>query len=84
LNGAESSADAQAQVTATIAVMREANDKHQSVPMLGQVKVLRAGKQQQATADAEHFSEGNGKTHNLEGIDLFVAPERPQRAERDS
>jgi hypothetical protein len=64
------------------AVTQEANDKQQLVPMLEQVEVLTGSKAQKATADAGYFSELNVTDSKLQGIDLFVAPDRQKHGEK--
>ena len=63
-------------------VTQEANDKKQLVPMLEQVEVMTGSKPQQATADAGYFSEQNVTALPLQGIDLFVAPDRQKHGEK--
>jgi hypothetical protein len=64
------------------AVTQEANDKKQLVPMLEQVEVLTGSKAQQATADTGCFSEQNVADAKLQGIDLFVVPDRQKQGEK--
>jgi transposase len=78
---AQAAVDSHAQVIVAAAVTQEANDKQQLVPMLEQVKLLTGGAPQQATADAGYFSEANVTEPKLEGIDLFVAPDREKHSE---
>ncbi|MGH9434035.1 MAG: IS1182 family transposase [Terriglobia bacterium] len=75
---AQAVVDSQAQVIVVAAVTQQANDKKQLVPMLAQVAVLTGSAPQQATADAGYFSEANVTDPKLEGIDLWVAPDRPK------
>jgi len=78
---AQAVVDSQAQVIVAAEVTQETNDKKQLVPMLEQVKVLAGSKPQRATADAGYFSEGSVTDRSLEGIDLFVAPDRQKHSE---
>ena len=78
---AQAAVDSEAQVIVAAAVTQEANDKKQLVPMLEQVKVLVGSKPQQATADAGYFSEASVTDRRLEGIDLFVAPDKQKHSE---
>jgi transposase len=78
---AQAAVDSEAQVIVAAAVTQEANDKKQLVPMLEQVKVLVGSKPQQATADAGYFSEASVTDRRLEGIDLFVAPDKQKHGE---
>jgi len=78
---AQAAVDSQAQVIVAAEVTQEANDKKQLVPMLEQVKVLVGSQPQQATADAGYFSEASVTDRRLEGIDLFVAPDKQKHSE---
>ncbi len=78
---AQAVVDSQAQVIVVAAVTQEANDKEQWVPMLEQVEILTGSEPQQATADAGYFSEANVTDPKLEGIDLWVAPDRQKHGE---
>lgn len=78
---AQAAVDSQAQVIVAAAVTQETNDKKQLAPMLEQVKVLTGSKPQRATADAGYFSEANVTDPRLEGIDLFIAPDRQKHGE---
>jgi transposase len=79
---AQAVVDSEAQVIVVAAVTQEANDKKQLVPMLEQVEVLTGSKAQQATADTGYFSEQNVTDAKLQGIDLFVAPDRQKHGEK--
>jgi len=78
---AQAAVDSKAQVIVAAEVTQAANDKKQLAPMLEQVKVLTGSKPQQATADAGYFSEGSVTDRRLEGIDLFVAPDKQKHSE---
>jgi hypothetical protein len=79
---AQAAVDSQAQVIVAASVTREANDKQQLVPMLEQVKIVTGSQPRRATADAGYFSERSVTDPKLEGIDLFVAPDRQKHSER--
>jgi hypothetical protein len=79
---AQAVVDSHAQVIVVAAVTQEANDKKQLVPMLKEVKVQMGSPPQQATADAGYFSEPNVTDAQLQGIDLFVAPDRQKHGEK--
>jgi transposase len=79
---AQAVVDSAAQVIVVAEVTPEANDQQQLVPMLEQVKVQTGSKPQQATADAGYFSEPSVTDAKLEGIDLFVAPDRQKHGEK--
>ena len=73
---AQAAVDSQAQVIVAAAVTQEANDKQQLVPMLLKVEALTGSKPEQVTADSGYFSEANVTDPRLEGIDLYVPPDR--------
>jgi transposase len=79
---AQAVVDSEAQVIVVAAVTQEANDKKPLVPMLKEVKVQMGSPPQQATADAGYFSEQNVTDAKLQGIDLFVAPDRQKHGEK--
>jgi hypothetical protein len=79
---AQAVVDSHAQVIVVAAVTQEANDKKQLVPMLKEVKVQMGSPPQQATADTGYFSEPNLTDGQLQGIDLFVAPDRQKHGEK--
>jgi transposase len=79
---AQAVVDSHAQVIVVAAVTQEANDKKQLVPMLKEVKVQMGSPPQQATADTGYFSEHNVTDSKLQGIDLFVAPDRQKHGEK--
>ena len=78
---AQAAVDSHAQVIVAAAVTQEANDKQQLVPILEQVKIVTGSKPQQATADSGYFSEANVTDPKLEGIDLWVTPDRQKHGE---
>ena len=73
--------DSQAQIIVAAAVTQEANDKQQLVPMLGQVEQNLGQKPEKGSADAGYFSEPQVNDEKLEGIDLYVAPDRQKHGE---
>jgi hypothetical protein len=79
---AQAVVDSEAQVIVVAAVTQETNDKKQLVPMLKEVKVQMGSPPRQATADARYFSEQNVTDSKLQGIDLFVAPDRQKHGEK--
>jgi len=78
---AQAAVDSPAQVIVVAAVTQEAHDKKPWVPMLKQVKVQMGRPPQQATADDGYFSESNLTDAQLQGIELFVAPDRQKHGE---
>ena len=79
---AQAAVDSEAQVIVAAEVTQEANDKQQLVPMLEQVKIVTGSQPQQATADSGYFSEAQVTDRRLEGIDLWVAPDRQKHGEQ--
>jgi transposase len=78
---AQAVVDDQAQVIVAASVTQEATDQQQLVPMLEQVEVMTGSKPQQATADAGYFSEQSVRDQKLEGINLWVTPDRQKHGE---
>ena len=78
---AQAVVDSEAQVIVAAEVTQEENDKKQLVPMLEQVIALMESKPQQAMADAGYFTEASVTDGRLEGIDLFVAPDKQKHSE---
>jgi transposase len=78
---AQAVVDSEAQVIVAAEVTQEENDKKQLVPMLEQV-IARLGSQpQRAMADAGYFTEAGVTDGKLEGIDLFVAPDKQKHSD---
>jgi hypothetical protein len=63
------------------AVTQEANDKKKLASMLKEVKVQMGVPPLQAAADNGYFSQPNITDAQLQGIDLFVAPDRQKHGE---
>ena len=78
---AQAVVDSEAQVIVAAEVTQEANDKKQLVPMLEQVIALMESKPQRAMADAGYFTEASVTDGRLEGIDLFVAPDKQKHSD---
>ncbi len=78
---AQAAVDSEAQVIVAAAVTQRTNDKIQLVPMLAQAEEMTGGQPQQVTADAGYFNEKQLSDAKLEGIDLFVAPDRQKHGE---
>jgi len=74
--------DSQAQIIVAAALTQQANDKQQLVAMLEEVKKNTGEKPAKASADAGYFSEAQITDHKLQGIDLYVAPERLRHGEK--
>jgi hypothetical protein len=79
---AQAAVDSEAQVIVAAEVTQEANDKQQLVPMLEQVTIVTGSQPQQVTADSGYFSEAQVTDRRLEGIDLWVAPDRQKHGEQ--
>ena len=74
---AQVAVDSQAQIIVAAAVTQEANDKQQLVPMLLAVQDNVGQLPEKASADTGFFSEANLTAKALEGVALYVPPERP-------
>jgi len=73
---AQAAVDGTAQVIVAADVTQEANDKGQLVPMLTQVDGNCGAPPTAASGDAGYFSEAAVTHAALDGIDLYVAPDR--------
>ena len=73
--------DGEAQVIVAADVTQESNDKQQLVPMLEQVERNTGKRPAQGLADAGYFSEGAVTQKSLEGIDLYITPDRQKHSE---
>jgi len=81
---AQAAVDSQAQIIVAAVVTQEANDKQQLVPMLGAVQDNLGQLPKKASADTGFFSEANLTAKALEGVDLYVPPERPPHTAPDA
>jgi len=81
---AQAVVDSQAQIIVAAAVTQEANDKQQLVPMLGAVEANMGQLPEKASADTGFFSEANLTAKAVEGVDLYVPPERPPHTAPDA
>lgn len=79
---AQAVVDSHAQIIVAAALTQQANDKQQLVPMLEEVQNNMGEKPKKASADAGYFSEANLTDNKLQGIDLYVAPERHRHGEK--
>ncbi len=68
--------DGKGQVIVAAAVTQEANDKQQLVPMLTQVMQNTGCRPKRALADSGYFSESAVTDPALDGIDLYVTPDK--------
>jgi len=68
--------DGTAQIIVAAAVTQEADDTAELVPMLQQVEANLDQKPTQASADADYFSATHVTDTTLQGIDLYVPPDR--------
>ena len=66
------------QIVVATAVIQEANDKQQLVPMIEQVAANCGAWPAQVSADAGYFSEANVTAPQLAGVELYVPPDRQQ------
>jgi len=78
---AQAAVDGQAQIIVAAAVTQQANDKAQLVPMLQSVEANLHRKPTQASADAGYFSAPQVTDMTLQGIDLYVPPDRQHHGE---
>jgi hypothetical protein len=76
--------DSQAQIIVAAAVTQEANDKQHLVPMLGAVEANLGQVPEKAAAETGFFSEANLTAKAVEGVDLYVPPERPPHPAPDA
>ena len=74
--------DRQAQIIVAAAITQQANDKQQLVAMLDEVQKNTGEKPAKASADAGYFSQAQITDNKLQGIDLYVAPERLRHGEK--
>jgi hypothetical protein len=73
---AQAAVDGKAQVIVAGAVTQDANDKRQLVPLQTQVTANCGQPPTAASADAGYFSGASGTDTALQGIDLYVPPDR--------
>lgn len=78
---AQACVDQAHQIIVAYDLVDEANDKGQLVPMLCEVHRNTGHKPKQASADSGYFAEGAVTDPRLEGIDLYVAPDRKKHNE---
>jgi len=78
---AQAAVDGTVQVIVAAAVTQEANDKQQLVPMLTQVDGNCGARPTAASGDAGYFSEAAVTDAALEGIALYVPPDRQKHGE---
>ena len=74
--------DSHAQIIVAAALTQQANDKQQLVPMLLAVEKNTGEKPVKASSDAGYFSQAQITDNQLQGIDLYVAPERLRHGEK--
>jgi len=75
---AQAAVDEHVQIVVATAVIQEANDKQQLVPMIEQVAANCGAWPAQVSADAGYFSEANVTAPQLAGVELYVPPDRQQ------
>jgi hypothetical protein len=74
--------DGEAQVIVVAAVTQEANDKQQLVPMLTQPMQNTDCRPKRALADSGYFSEAAMTDPALDGIDLYVKPDKDRHGRK--
>lgn len=70
------SVDAEHQIIVAAKVTQDANDKRQLIPMLEAVEESMGRMPDVASADSGYFSEQNVSAQRLDGVDLYIPPER--------
>ena len=78
---AQMAVDSTSQVIVAAEVTQETTDKHQLLPMLGQVEQNLGRKPEAASADAGYWSEANATDESVAGIDLHIATGRDKHEE---
>ena len=78
---AQAAVDGTAQVIVAAAVTQAANDKQQLVPMLAQAEGNCGARPVAASADAGYFSEAAVTDSALQGVALYVPPDRQKHGE---
>jgi transposase len=78
---AQAAVDGAAQVIVAAAVTQDANDKRQLVPMLTQVTGNCGQPPTAASADAGYFSDTSVTAKTLQGMALYVPPDRQKHGE---
>ena len=76
---AQAAVDGDAQVIVACAVTQQANDKAQLAPMAQEIEKNLGEKPAQLSADAGYGSEDNLTAAAVQGIDLYVPPEREKK-----
>ncbi len=79
---AQAAVDSTAQIIVAADVTQEANDKQQLVPMLKEVVANCGAAPTAASADAGYFSDTSVTDKTLQGIELYVPPDRQKHGER--
>jgi transposase len=73
---AQAAVDSKAQIIVAAAVTQDANDKRQLMPLLTQVAANLGHLPAAASADAGYFSDTNVTDPTLQGVDLYIPPDR--------
>ncbi len=73
---AQAAVDSTAQIIVAAAVTQEANDKQQLKPMLKKVEANCARLPEKVSADAGYFNSKQLTDKTLNGVDLYVSPDR--------
>jgi hypothetical protein len=79
---AQAAVDSRAQIIVAALVTQEANDLQQLVPLLAQAEANLGEKPRQASADAGYFSDANVTAESVQGIELYVTPDRQKHGMR--
>lgn len=74
--------DEESQVIVAAGITQETNDKKQLLPMMMKVKENLVKLPEKVSADAGYFSETNVTAEELEGVDLYIPPDRQKHGEK--
>jgi transposase len=81
---AQAVVDEKSQIIVASDVTQQTNDKQQLIPMMKQAQANTGAKPAILSADAGYFSEDNLTDEQLEGVDLYVPPDRQKHGEQPS
>ena len=78
---AQAVVDSESQIIVASDVTQQPNDKQQLIPMMKQTEENTGTKPDILSADAGYFSEDNLTDERLEGVDLYVPPDRQKHGD---
>nr|MBC8425785.1 IS1182 family transposase [bacterium] len=79
---AQAVVDDEAQIIVAASVTQQTNDKQQLQPMLEQVEKNLGRLPEKASADSGYYSDENVTAEGLEGLDLYIPPNRQKHGQR--